>query len=664
LIRWLIRLLLGRRLATREQPEQKVGVLAGVPAVGLDGIASSSYGPEALLAVLIPLGAAGLHYLGPILLVILALLAVLYLSYRQTIGAYPSGGGSYTVAKENLGTNAGLVAAGALMIDYVLNVAVAISAGVAALVSAVPALHDHMLPLCLGVLLLVALVNLRGTVESGWAFALPTYLFLGCFAIVVGTGVTKAVLAGGHPAPVAPPPELPAAAGAASLWLLAHAFASGCTAMTGVEAVSNGVSAFKEPAVRTARRTLTAIVGCLGLLLGGFGYLCTAYGIGATAQGAPGYQSVLSQLAGAVVGRGTFYYVSMGSLLAVLGLSANTSFVGFPRLCRVVAADGFLPYSFALVGRRLVNTAGIVFLTLAAGGLLIAFGGITDRLIPLFAVGAFLAFTLSQAGMVLHWRKDIAAGRSRHASKARLAVNAAGALATGAALAVILVAKFTAGAWITVVVLPVTYALFRLVRRRYRHVARRIRSRGPLDLTDDRPPVVVIPTAGWNKLTDKALRFATQLSPDVIAVHLTALDGTGGEDEADRIREEWREDVEEPARRAGVRPPRLELIESSHRRFRVPILEFLDRVEKLHPERSVAVLVPQVVKRRWWQFLLQDYRAERLRRALLRRGDPRLYVVTVPWYVVPSANQTGGLAEADDTDLPAPAGSRPTARAG
>ncbi|MBV8675887.1 MAG: APC family permease, partial [Planctomycetaceae bacterium] len=346
----LIELLLGRRLANEEQSERKIGVLAGVPALGLDGLASSAYGPEAMLVILLPLGAAGLRYVGPITVVILALLTLLYLSYRQTISAYPGGGGSYTVAKENLGSHAGLWAAAALMMDYVLNVAVAISAGVAALVSAFPELHRYTLPLCLATLALIALVNLRGTLESGWTFALPTYLFIGSFVVVLATGIARAVAGGGHPRPVIPPPALPAAAQVASLWLLMHAFASGCTAMTGVEAVSNGIAAFREPATENAKRTLTVIVGTLAALLGGIAYLCRAYGIGALDQSRPGYQSVLSQLVAAVFGRGMFYYVAITSLLSVLCLSANTSFVDFPRLCRLVAADGFLPHAFTIVG--------------------------------------------------------------------------------------------------------------------------------------------------------------------------------------------------------------------------------------------------------------------------------------------------------------------------
>ena len=330
------RLLFGRTLASAEQSKQKMGVLAGIPALGLDGLSSSAYGPEAALTVLLPLGAAGLFYIGPIILVILALLAILYFSYRQTIAAYPGGGGSYTVARENLGVGSSLLAAAALMLDYVLNVAVGISAGVAALISAFPMLQPYTVPLCLLALMLITVMNLRGTAEAGLTFAVPTYLFLFCMTVVLVIGLVKAFLSGGHPVPVIAPPALPAAAGAVGLWLLIRSFASGCTAMTGVEAVSNGVGAFKEPAVRNAKRTLTAIVVFLALLLGGIAYLSQAYAIGAMDQTKGDYQSILSQLTTAVVGNGFFYYVTIGSVLAVLTLSANTSFVDFPRLCRLI----------------------------------------------------------------------------------------------------------------------------------------------------------------------------------------------------------------------------------------------------------------------------------------------------------------------------------------
>jgi amino acid transporter len=399
-------ILIGRRLANQEGEARKIAAIEGVPAMGLDGLGSSAYGPEAGLTILIPLGAEGLHLIRPIMAAILVLLALLYLSYRQTIEAYPSNGGSYTVARENLGANAGLLAASALMIDYVLNVAVGVSAGIGALTSAIPQLHQYTLELCLAVLALITIVNLRGTLEAGLVFSVPTYLFVASLGGVLLFGVAKALTAGGSPVPVVPPPLLPAPTQAVTLWLLLRAFASGCTAMTGVEAVSNGVSAFRDPTVKHAHRTLTVIVLILGLLLTVISYLSPVYGVGAMDETQPHYESVLSQLTGAIVGHGVIYFIAIGSLLAVLCLSANTSFVDFPRLCRLVARDGYLPRTFATPGRRLVYSVGILWLAATAGLLLTVFGGITDRLIPLFAVGAFLAFTLSQLGMAFRWARQ------------------------------------------------------------------------------------------------------------------------------------------------------------------------------------------------------------------------------------------------------------------
>ena len=629
----VLSLILGRPLASDEKENVKVGVAAGVPAMGLDALSSSAYGPEAALTILVPLGAAGLAYIGPITLAILGLLVILYLSYRQTIAAYPVNGGSYTVARENLGVWFWLLAAAALMIDYILNVAVGISAGVAALISAVPQLHPYTLLLCLGVLALITLLNLRGTAEAGLAFALPTYVFIGSMLLVLIFGAVKTLASGGHPQAVVAPPALPPATEAVSLWILLRAFASGCTAMTGVEAVSNGVSAFKRPTVKNARRTLTVIAATLALLLVGIAYLSHAYHIGAMEQDKPGYQSILSQLAGATIGRGWFYYVTIGSVLATLCLSANTSFVGFPRLSRLIAQDDFLPRAFAVVGRRLVYSIGILFLATAAGLLLVAFRGITDKLIPLFAVGAFLAFTLSQAGMVVHWRKDLRGSESRGKSHLRLWVNGIGAIATAGALAIILAAKFIEGAWITILAIPLLLTFFKLVNRHYRTLADQTCARHPLDLTHNQPPVVLVPIKGWDRLTNKALRFAMWLSTEVIAVHLSNLDGEAAEEEANRVRLDWQRDVEEPARKHGVPLPKLDVVNSPYRRFLPPLLEQIDRLKHEHPDRLIAVVIPEVVETRWWELLLHTRKPARLRAALLKRGDRRVVVVSVPWYV-------------------------------
>ncbi len=345
-------LLFGRPLATEEEKAERIGPIEGVPIFGLDALSSAAYGPEAALTLLIPLGMAGVIYIRPISIAIVILLAIVYFSYRQTIEAYPQGGGSYTVATENLGVWPGLLAAASLMVDYILTAAVGISAGVGALVSAVPSLQDHTLGICLGILILITIVNLRGIRETGGLFMIPTYLFIACLLGMIGIGVFKAITAGGHPVPVVPPPKLTSATEAITAWLLLRAFSSGCTAMTGVEAVSNGVMAFKEPTTKYARLTLTIIIAILMVMLLGIAYLCPAYGVAATPPGQPGYESVLSQLLGAIIGKHTYYYVSIASILVVLSLSANTAFADFPRLCRAIAHNGYLPYSLTLRGRR------------------------------------------------------------------------------------------------------------------------------------------------------------------------------------------------------------------------------------------------------------------------------------------------------------------------
>ncbi len=325
-------LLFGRPLATSEERAECIGPLGGIPVFGLDALSSAAYGPEAALTLLIPLGLLGVKYIVPVSMAIVILLVIVYFSYRQTIEAYPRGGGSYTVASQNLGEGAGLLAAAALMIDYVLTAAVGISAGVGALISAMPRLQPHTLELCLIVLLLLTMVNMRGVHDTGVAFMIPTYLFTGTLLIVIAVGGWQVVHAAGHPLPVTPLPAIPMATQMFSWWLILKVFSSGCTAMTGVEAVSNGVMAFREPTRKNAKTTLTIIIALLAILLAGIALLCRAYGIGATDPGKPGYESVLSMLTRAVMGHGWFYYLTIASVLLVLSLSANTAFADFPRL--------------------------------------------------------------------------------------------------------------------------------------------------------------------------------------------------------------------------------------------------------------------------------------------------------------------------------------------
>jgi len=637
----LVDKLFGQPLASSEEGEQKIGVFAGVPSLGLDGLSSAAYGPEAALTILLPLGALGLTYIGPITLIILVLLTILYFSYRQTITAYPNGGGSYTVAKENLGIRFGLLAAAALMLDYTLTVAVGISAGVGALISAVPGLHKHTLALCLGFLALITVVNLRGAREAGAIFALPTYLFVLSLGGVLVYGLIQAVTHGGHPPPVLTPPAVPKAVEGVTLWLLLRSFASGCTAMTGVEAVSNGVTIFARPIVKNAQNTLTAIVFILLVLLAGIAYLCRAYGIAAMNEADSNYQSVISLLLNAIVGRGGVYYVTLASVLAVLILSANTSYAGFPRLCRLVALDGYLPHVFALLGRRLVYTVGILFLTGLCAVLLVAFKGITDALIPLYAVGAFLAFTLSQSGMVMHWRRQAAEGTQNAGQKAgaggALFINGLGAVCTALALGVILVAKFTAGAWITVIILPVLMLTFFGVRHQYDLVAKQIGKPIPLNLSHNEPPVVVVPLGEWNIVSERALRFGMRLSPDVFGVYVKLPDVLGNDEEGDKLAAElrdcWTEQVDQPAHAAGLPIPHLEILSSPYRRVTGPLTAYLNQLKPQFPDRLIAVIIPELVEMRWWAWMLHNHRATALKANLLLLRDPRIVVINVPWYI-------------------------------
>lgn len=621
----VFRLVFGRALPTTEEQAQKIGPIAGIPVLGLDALASAAYGPEAALTVLIPMGAAGIAHAAPLMILVAALLVLVQSSYRQTIAAYPDGGGSYTVANRNLGRGPGLLAGAALWIDYVLNVAVAISAGVGALVSAAPSLLPHTLSLCLTILALLTIVNLRGVRDSGGLFVLPTYLFVLSLGVVVVVGCVRVVLSHGSPTPVVPPAPVHHAAATASVWLLLRAFSSGCTAMTGIEAVSNAVPIFREPKVDHAKRTLTAIVAMLGVLLVGLAVVCRGYGIGATEPGQQGFQSVLSQVTGAVVGRGALYYVTMAAVVCVLCLSANTSFAGFPRLCRVLAIDGFLPSGFGRRGARLVYTMGIALLSVVAGVLLVAFDGVTDRLIPLFAVGAFLAFTVSQLGMVAHWRRERGQGYKR-----ALALNLLGATATGLTLIVVVASKFTEGAWITVLLIGGLTATFAGVRRHHDVVERETAPTHPLECDALVAPITVVPLKRVDRMAIKALRFAMSISHYVVALQLLSEDP----DEED-LRARWDELIGHPARCAGRAPPELVVLRSSRRRIVGPIVQHVHRMAIVHADRTIAVVIPEVVERRWWDFFLHSHTATALKTALLLRGGPAVLTITAPWYIEP-----------------------------
>ena len=622
-IRPILDKILGRPLKASEEGKEKLSIWTGVPVLGLDALASTAYGPEAALTILIPLGVAGLHQMLPITLGILALLATLYLSYRQTAAAYPDGGGAYIVAKDNLGIQAGVVAGTALLLDYMLNVAVGISAGVGAVVSALPALQRHTLPICLLVLATLTIINLRGVRESGLTFAGPVLLFVACVGSAMVIGLVQFWRSGGQPAAIVAPPPLTAPTQAISLWLVLRAFASGCTAMTGVEAVSNGVPLFRKPAVPNAQWTLTVIVVVLGAFLLGISTLCPAYHIHAMDEQQPGYQTIFSQLIAAVAGHGVFYYVAIASIFIVLTYSAQTSFADFPRVCRLLAEDGFLPPAFAERGRRLVFSLGINVLAVISGLILIGFGGITDRLIPLFAVGAFGAFVFSQAGMVQHWRRQ--GGRG---ARLKLSVNALGAICTSIALLIIIVAKFVEGAWVTLVVVPGLVLLMHRIRRHYQRIRQEIDWPVQLKTWKVQPPVVIIPIGGWDRVAERALRFGLRLSDDITAVHVIT-----EQEDPKRLRELWAENVEKPARAAHSAVPRLEILRSPYRQLYEPLLKFVSKTKEEKPDSLIAVIIPELVEPHWYGYVLHNSHGAALRALLFLERDQRTVVITVPWYL-------------------------------
>lgn len=627
----LSNLLFGRPLATSEERAEHIGPMSGIPVFGLDALSSAAYGPEAALTLLIPLGLLGVKYIVPVSALIVALLVIVYFSYRQTIEAYPQGGGSYTVASENLGFDAGLLAASALMIDYILNAAVGISAGVGALISAVPSLQPHTLELCLLVLAILTLVNMRGVRDTGVVFMIPTYFFTGTLLVVIGAGMWQTFATGGHPHPITALPAIPRATAAVSAWLLLKVFSSGCTAMTGVEAVSNGVMAFREPTRKNAKTTLTIIIALLAILLLGIAYLCRTYQIAATDPGAKGYESVLSMLTRAVMGRGWFYYLTIGSVLVVLALSANTSFADFPRLTRAIANDSYLPRVFLLRGRRLLYSWGIYVLVVLTATLLIVFRGVTDRLIPLFAIGAFMAFTLSQAGMVMHWKKQASLeerGLVRTGGvHLRMLVNGIGAVATGVTTLVVFATKFIEGAWITALLIAVMILIMRAVHRHYARVAREIDLDRPIIPAAVSEPIVVVPIDRWSRISEKALSFALSMSSDIRVVHVVMTE------DSDDFCDAWEEFIANPLRAAGRAVPQLIQLKSPYRYVLQPLVDYALDVERETSYRKICVVVPELVVRHWWESLLHNRRSDLLKVMLLMRGNRRIIVVNVPWYL-------------------------------
>lgn len=606
----LKRAVVGAPIATDQEHHQRLGKPTGLAVFASDAISSTAYATEEILLVLVPLaGLAALHDLLPIAAIVAVLLVIVISSYRQTIHAYPDGGGSYVVSRENLGTTPALVAGASLMVDYVLTAAVSISAGVAAITSAFPELRGHRVDLCLAFLALITFANLRGTKESGRLFAGPTYLYISSLAVLLLIGLFRSFTGDLPPLP----PDTNALEEFAgngvfegiTLLALLRAFSSGAVALTGIEAVSNGVPAFRKPEPRNAAQTLVT----MGLLLGGF-----FFGISLlTERLRPTVsedETLLSQLGAAVFGGGTMpYYVLQFATFAILILAANTAFADFPRVASILARDGFLPRQLSNRGDRLVFSNGILLLAAIAGLLIVAFGGQTSALIPLYAVGVFTGFTLSQLGMVRHHERVREPGWKRH----RI-VNGVGATATAIVLIVVVVSKFTIGAWIPAVLIPVIVFGFKAVRRHYDEVRRALALPPELDL-GARPHTVVILAASLHRGVAQAIRYGRSLHPDRLLVLSVVTD----DDERVRIEQAWTEhDL----------PVELRTVESPYRDLSGSVLRFIDELDAEHPDDLLTVLIPEFVVKHWWEHLLHNQSALVLRARL--RNRPGTAVTAVP----------------------------------
>jgi amino acid transporter len=603
-------LLIGPPLPTQQLLHERLNKIRALAAFSPDALSSIAYANQEIYLGLIIAGSAGLALSLPIGLAITGLLILVALSYFQTIHGYPSGGGSYVVARENLGTLPGLVAAAALLIDYVLTAAVSLTAGVAAIASAFPALWPHRVTLSLGLLLIITLANLRGLRETGTLMAIPVYLFLFTYLPMLAYGTVRFLIDGpGSLAAVASSPTEPLTA-----FLVLHAFSAGCTALTGIEAISNGVPAFQPPEAKNAGRTLMVMALLMGFLFLGSIGLTQVLAVVAGPQ-----ETILSALARRLLGSGPVYVMIQISTMLILAVAANTSFAGFPRLAAILATDGFLPRQLTGLGDRLVFANGIFFLAAATGVLIVFFGGDSHALIPLFAVGVFLAFTLSQSGMVVHWWRERDRGWWL-----KVALNGIGALATGMTLIVIGVSKFIGGAWITIFLIPALVAGFLQVRAHYRKVAQQLSLRGlPPSLDPSPSPRVVVPVSGVHRGIFDALNFARSISGDVTAVYVELEPGAG-----QRMREKWEHwwpDVP------------LVVLPSPYRSVIGPLLDFLDETDRQHKDGQLAtVVLPEFIPARWWENLLHNQTAWLIKAALLYRrrhlGFQRT-IIDVPYHL-------------------------------
>lgn len=598
--RWLV----GLPLKTKEAAHERLSKRLALAVFSSDALSSVAYATEEILLVLTLAGTAMVGYSIPLSLSIIGLLAILTMSYRQIIFEYPEGGGAYIVGKSNLGEWPGLVAAAALMIDYVLTVAVSVAAGIAALTSAFPYLLAHREALCVAAILLVTVVNLRGVRESGQFFAVPTYIFIGTLTAMLGVGVIQILL--GHATRIEPLPSI-APTEPLTLFLLLRAFSSGCTALTGVEVISNGVSAFKKPEPKNAAFTMIGMAVILGTLFIGISAMAYYFGIVPKNE-----ETVVSQIARATFGTGLPYFLVQASTMTILILAANSSFNGFPRLASILARDSYMPHQMSMMGDRLVFSNGVIILGVFSCLLIVLFNGDTHALIPLYAVGVFLSFTISQAGMVKRWLVK----KGPHWEK-KLLVNGIGAVTTAIATLIIASTKFAHGAWIVIVLIPMLIMFFRAIRSHYKAVSEQVAlSRG------HRPPmprrnIVVLPIGGVNRAVIRAVDYARSRSGDIRAV-LVDVDP----EETARVEIQWAQ--------WGCGVP-LTVLPSPYRSVLSSLLDYLEQVLQKDQECWVTVVIPEILPARWWQNILHNQRAFMLKGALLFKD--RVILTDVPYHL-------------------------------
>ncbi len=607
LLSQLKRFLVGRPIPSHLAHHERLSKVTGLAVLSSDALSSVAYATEEIVRVLIIGGVAAMWYATPISILIAGLLATVAFSYRQTIYAYPSGGGAYIVAKENLGSWAGLTAAAALLIDYTLTVAVSIAAGVAALTSAFPELHDHRVGLAIGFITVLMVGNLRGIRESGNIFSVPTYFFIAMILGLIGVGIWRSVV--GTIVPVEPtePLYVPEAAGAFTTFVLLRAFANGCTAMTGVEAVADGVPAFRKPEAKNAATTLIIMAVVAITMFVGITLLAHAYQIIPSER-----ETVVSQLArGIFGGRGVPYYLVQAATMLILVLAANTAYADFPRLASIVARDKYLPRQFMNQGDRLAFSNGIVSLSVFAALLIVVFAGDTHALIPLYMIGVFISFTLSQTGMVLRAKRS---GRRNWLPEA--AISLGGALLTGTVLVIVAVTKVSEGAWIILLLIPCLVFVFIQTKKHYDHVAAELSLSG-MTRHPRRKNTVLVPISGIQRAVIEALEYASSLSDDVRAIYVD-VDPEG----TDQLRRQWD---------TWGRGIQLVVLDSPYRSLMEPLLEYIEQVDAEAPDDYVTIVLPEFVPARWWHHLLHNQRALLIKAALLFK--PNTVVTSVPFHL-------------------------------